>query len=321
MSPKYIIAPLSCFCLLLLTLSVNAQKKEYTLKGYMGVQGGESFHYDMQLKDSVGNLLSGYSSTYQIPENDVKTYVVAELDRTSKTLRIKESTIIHNNYFQSRAIICLVDALLKYSALEKNLYGKLITMTAGNGANCSNGSISFSNKEELDQLFNTTITPPETKKPELKQQPKPIASAATKITPDKPLKVIYDTAVSRPAYQPPPPPKQATITEGKGKMYEWHSDEIVMEIWDGNTVDNDQIKIAYNGNEILKSYVLTKDKKELRFPVGGNELNIISITAINEGSEPPNTANIIIKDGDISYDIMAYNNFGKTALIKIKKKI
>jgi hypothetical protein len=297
---------------------VIAQKNEYLLRGYMGVQGGESFHYDLRLKDSVRNILSGYSSTYQNPENDVRTSVVAELDRDGKTLHIRESTIMQNNNFKSRAIICLVEVQLKYSSLDKNLFGTLITMTAGNGANCSKGSISFSNKDEIDHLFNPSLI-----------NTSPAAPSSSNIVatpPRKPTKVVYDTVVTRrnnlPALpQTPAPPKQTIITEGQDKTYQWNSDEIVFEIWDGTTVDNDRVTILLNGTEVLKDYVLAKNKKELRLPIGGNELNIISILALNEGSEPPNTANITIKDGDVSYDIMAHNKFGKTALIKIKKKM
>lgn len=313
---KYIHTSFLSVCLFILAPHVMAQKNEYLLKGYMGVQGGESFHYDLRLKDSVRNILSGYSSTYQNPENDVRTYVVAQLDRDGKTIHIKENTIIQNNNFKSRATICLVEVQLKYSNLDKNLFGTLITMTADNGANCSKGSISFSNKEEIDHLFNPSVI-----------NPTPSAlPAAIAAAPRKTARVVYDTVTTRrntpsPTPQIPTLPKQAIITEGQDKTYQWNSDEIVFEIWDGTTVDNDRVTILLNGTEVLKDYMLTKNKKELRLPVGGNELNIISILALNEGSEPPNTANITIKDGDVAYDIMAHNKFGKTALIKIKKKI
>jgi len=293
-----------------------AQQNEYRLNGYMGVQGGESFHYDLRLKDSTGNLLSGYASTYQNPENNVRTYVVAQIDRNSKTLYLKEETIVENNYFKSKAIICLVEVQLKYSSLEKNLYGTLITMTAGNGANCSKGSISFSNKEELDHLFN------------------PVAAAAAPAKPSGPKitvlsrKPSYESRENSNAAMPgdnapkaPIAAPAAVITEGQDKTYLWQSDEIVLEIWDGTAVDNDRVAILFNGTEVLPDYTLTKTKKEIRLPVGGNELNIISIKALNEGSEPPNTANITIRDGSTSYDIMAHNKFGRSALIKIRKKI
>src|ERR1700748_213084 len=196
---KFSLATLFALCLLIASLQSNAQRNEYTLKGYMGVQGGESFHYDLKLKDSTANLLCGYSSTYSNPENDVQTYVVAEIDRSAKTLHVKESTIIHNNYFKSNVIICLVESNLKYSSLEKNLFGKLITVTAGNGANCSNESISFSDKNEIDNLFNP-----------MAKTAAPVAAVSTpKPATAKAKKITYDTLPSTPRYVPPPPPKQA----------------------------------------------------------------------------------------------------------------
>ncbi|MBE8968977.1 hypothetical protein IQ277_22970, partial [Nostocales cyanobacterium LEGE 12452] len=87
----------------------------------MGVQGGESFTYKLELKDSVRNILSGYAYTYLNEKNDVKTYVIAEADRDKKTLFIREATIIHNHYFESKALICLVEALLVYSNTEHTL--------------------------------------------------------------------------------------------------------------------------------------------------------------------------------------------------------
>jgi hypothetical protein len=296
------------------SVTATAQKMSYQLKGFMGVQGGESFTYKLELKDSTRNLLSGYGYTYLNEKNDVKAYVVAEVDRSQKTLMVRELRIVYNNYFRSNAIICLVEALLTYSSKEQNLSGSLITMTAGNGANCSRGSITFADASELDQLFN----------------PKVAAIASTPVTqsgttPRKPLKVVYDTLPkSRPTVVLSPGTaenkKPDNITEGKDKTYSWHSDQIVVELWDGNNVDNDQVTVLFNGNEVLKHYTLSKEKKKLNFPVGGNELNIITIVAENEGADPPNTANIMLWDNTVSYEVIAHNTIGKRALIKIRKK-
>lgn len=293
---------------------LHAQKNEYSLKGFMGVQGGESFTYKLELKDSVRNILSGYAYTYLNEKNDVKTYVIAEADRDKKTLFIREATIIHNHYFESRALICLVESLLTYNNTEHTLSGPLTTMTAGNGASCSKGSITFTNVTELNNLFN----------PELKGE-LPVAQAAQKPVPAKAPKIVYDTLrKSKPATVTTKPvpeiKKPETITEGKDKTYRWQSDNIVLEIWDGNNEDNDRVTILFNGTELLKDYVLTKQKKKLSIPVGGNELNIITIVANNEGGDPPNTANILLSDNDVQYDVIAHNTIGKRALIKIMKK-
>lgn len=310
---------LRTLCLLLTALLLPAglfAQSTYSLKGFMGVQGGESFTYRLDLKDSAGNLLSGYAYTYLDEKKDVKAYVIAEADRSQKTLKIRETTIVHNHYFQSRATICLVEALLSYSAAEKNLSGPLITMTAGNGASCARGSISFSNTAELEQLFHpaqTEKTPPVT---------------AVKTEPKKPARVIYDTTTKarqpKPAVVQPAKPvaKQPDqITEGKDKTYYWEDSEIVLELWDGNNEDNDQVTILYNGETVLQHYILKREHKQLHLPVGGNGLNIITVIAENEGGDPPNTANILLRDGDTSYEIIAHNTIGKKALIRIRKKL
>jgi hypothetical protein len=301
------------FFLLLATIAVQAQKNEYVLKGFMGVQGGESFTYRLELKDSVRNLLSGYAYTYLNEKNDVKAYVVAEVDRGAKSLLVKELSIVYNNYFRSNAIICLVDALLTYK--DGSLSGPLITITAGNGANCSKGSITFANAAELEQVFNP--------KPPAAATPPPVAKPRVKS--DKPIKIVYDTLPknrSAATVQPVVPAVKTPdkITEGKDRTYSWQSKEIVMELWDGNNVDNDKVTILLNGTEVLKGYTLSKQKQKLTFPVGGNELNIITVVAENEGSDPPNTANIMLWDGDVSYEVVAHNTIGKRALIKIRKK-
>ncbi len=298
---------------------LKAQQAQYHLKGFMGVQGGESFTYKLELRDSTQNLLTGYAYTYLDEKHDVKADVVATVDRSQKTLLVRERNIVYNNYFKSNAIICLVEALLTYSNKERNLSGPLITMTAGNGASCSKGSITFANAEELDQVFNPVIAAAPGVAPATKPVVKPV------ITPGKQAKIIYDTL---PKQQVAPLPVAAkteskvpdNITEGKDKSYNWQSEQIVMEIWDGNEVDNDKITVLLNGNEVLKSYSLVKAKKKLILPVGGNELNIITIVADNEGGDPPNTANIRLWDNDIAYDVIAHNAVGKKALIKIRKK-
>lgn len=303
--------------LLLFHQRLAAQQYPYQLNGFMGVQGGEMFTYKLELKDSVPGILSGYSYTYLNKENDVKTYLVAEVNKQNKTIYLKEKEIVYNNYFKSKAIICLVEAVLSYKANEGILSGTLNTNTAGSfNTNCSKGSVNFTKPAEVNALFNTQpVAEPE----------KPIAKP-----PVKPTRIIIDTLPQKkpvtelptvPKNAPPLIPKPAQITEGQDKEYVWQSDQIVFEIWDGNSVDNDKVNILLNGNMYLANYTLSKDKKRITIPIGGNELNIIAIEALNEGGEPPNTAHINIWDNENKYEIIAHNKMGKKAIIRIRKKI
>lgn len=309
----HLLATIGLILITAVSAQVFAQKKQYSLKGFMGIQGGESFTYILDLHDSAGNMMSGYGYTYANEKNDVKAAIVATIDRSNNTINLREVSILYNNYFVSKATICLVDAKLVYNKNEQTLSGPLNTNTAGNGAECSKGSISFSNAGEINAIFNAVPLSTNPEKPVVQETPKPVIK--------KPAVIVYDTlAKVKPKATQPEIKKTESITEGKGKTYNWQSENIVLEIWDGNNEDNDRVTILMNGEEVLKNHVLTKEKKKLTLPAGGNELNIITIVANNEGNDPPNTANILLSDNDIQYEIIAHNTVGKKAMIHIKKK-
>jgi len=315
-----------CFLLLLCSgkLLLAQDKRSYELDGYMGVQGGASFNYNLQLKDSTGPFLSGYSYTYQVRGKVVKTYLSAEINKAQKTLRIKEQAIIYNHGFKSDAVICLVEALLTYDKDQGVLSGPLITKTVDNGRSCSSGSLSFSNKEQIKALFAPTA-------PVTEKAAKDNIAQKTNTDPDQQLQAYFEHQQPHKTFKPiaqiekkgrdsnkVAAPK--SITEGENGTYLWTSDKIIFNIWDGGTEDDDRVDVFYNGKKVLANYTLKNKKKELILAIGGNQLNIISIFAINEGNKPPNTANISIQDGSKTYDIIAHNTVGKKAILMIKKQ-
>ena len=113
--------------------------------------------------------------------------------------------------------------------------------------------------------------------------------------------------------------EEEKVTAGVEKLYEWHSDTVVIDVWDGGTVDGDRITIQFNGQPVLTSYSLVKEKKQLRLPIAGAGVNTILIMAENEGYDPPNTASMLLTDGATRYSILAYNKKGNASLIKIKR--
>ncbi len=316
------------FSLLLLTFLVSnsiqviANQEEFNLKGYMGVQGGESFNYNLQLRDSSDHYLVGYGFTYNDPNKDVKTSVTAIINRAEKTLYIQEKNIIHNRGFKSKAVICLVESRLSLDEKSNNLTGTLITRTSDNGLTCGRGSLSFNNTEEINRIFAERTVAEEAAN---------VKNSSPGVNPNRKLhahfqqqkqreEVILRQRKAQQNQNKSEKPSTQTITEGKSGSYKWKSDKIILNLWDGGTVDNDKVTILYNGQVVLENYTLKKEKKELILPIGGNELNIISIVAINEGNEPPSTANISIEDNGQIYLIVAHNRVGKNSLIEIRKE-
>ena len=290
--------------------SLIAQQKSYDLKGYIAIEGGESFTYKLIFKDSVG-FLKGYSVIYANDKQDVKTIIEGRIDRANKTVQFSETLIEYNHGFESKVTLCLVQATLKYKCSKGNCaLGGSITSSDVSNATCSAGSITFQDQEALAKLFSDA---PE--KDTLAIVKRPAAKIEAPISIKK-VKVVYDTPTRRTQILSGP----EEITSGVEKVYEWTTDTLCVEVWDGGRVDDDKISILLNNVNLLKHYVLSNQKKILKvyLPKGSN--NQLVILAENEGNEPPNTADLLLRDGAKEYRIVAYNNIGQEAIIKINRK-
>lgn len=297
--------------------SFAQDKPIYFLKGYLGVQGGESFHYDIELKDSTNNLLTGYAYTYDQPGKDVKAAIVVAIDRTNKTIQINESDIIYNKGFTSKAVICLLETFLKWEKPDQ-LKGTILTkIDGGAGLPCSKGSLTFSNEKEIVALFDG-IQQEKTKTDTVKQA---VGINKPRIDSTKPKVYIDKTQSGNTAKENKVIIRKREITEGKDEVLQWETDKIELHIWDGTAIDGDRVTVLLNGDVVLNDYAILKEPHKILLSIGANEMNIITIIANNEGAEPPNTANLLLKDGEKEYPILAYNTIGKKAIIKIKKVI
>ena len=275
----------------------SAQTKQTTLTGSLVMKTGEVFPYKLVFTDS-GNVVKGYSLTYKEP-NETKTAIRGTLDKQMRTLSFKEKDIIYSHSVQTKAYMCLVNASLEYvqDGNGKALKGPATSRESDN-TSCTPGEIIFNDDKELQNLFSyhdqfdTVIT----MKKKVKE-PMPVATET----------VAQETM------------EQEKVTAGVEKLYEWHSDTVILDLWDGGTVDGDHVTIKFNGKSVLTNYSLVKEKKQLRLPVAGTDVNTLVILAENEGYDPPNTASLMLIDGSIKYSILAYNNKGNSSLIKIKR--
>jgi len=76
------------------------------------------------------------------------------------------------------------------------------------------------------------------------------------------------------------------------------SPNLVVKLYDHKRIDGDIVSINYKGNWIIDKYKLTASRYEFKLDVEeGAKDNYLLFYANNLGSEPPNTAAIIIEDG------------------------
>jgi hypothetical protein len=290
--------PLIRRTMLLLTLLCVCQMataQQYMLTGMLKMNTGEQFPYKLIFTEAGGHI-KGYSLTYKEPAQ-IRTSVTGTLNRSGRTLSFRENEIVVGGNINTRAYMCLVEAELDYSRTASGdvLTGDIDTHEADRTA-CTGGTVEFRDPAELKRLFVG------------EEQFDTVITMGRKNRPAPPSAVVA-----------PPPPTTEKITSGSDKYYEWHSDTAVVELWDGGNVDGDRITVIFNGETYLNNYYLLKQKKTLRLPLKPTGMNTMAIIAENEGSEPPNTADMVLYDGAMAYSIVAYNNKGQTALVKMKR--
>lgn len=95
--------------------------------------------------------------------------------------------------------------------------------------------------------------------------------------------------------------------------------ELTLTLWDHNLIDGDRVSLNLNGEWILESYTLQKEKKAINLTLTQKE-NILIMHAINLGTSPPNTATIVINDGQTEQTFILNSNEGKSEAITIRLK-
>lgn len=98
------------------------------------------------------------------------------------------------------------------------------------------------------------------------------------------------------------------------------SDSLRIDFYDNGEIDGDSVSVFFNNQLLAFSQKLST--RSLHFDIGidTTKLNELSMFADNLGSIPPNTALMIITDGDKQHEIRLSSSLEKNATIRIKRK-
>jgi hypothetical protein len=95
-----------------------------------------------------------------------------------------------------------------------------------------------------------------------------------------------------------------------------HAQDVFISIWDHGGYDADTISLGLNGSYLLRRYELRERKYKFDLPVVEGE-NLLVMYAHNLGKYPPNTATLLIVDGDKTHKIQLNSNLNTSQGIKI----
>lgn len=103
---------------------------------------------------------------------------------------------------------------------------------------------------------------------------------------------------------------------------EVESDSLLVNFYDNGEVDGDSISVFFNDQ--LLSFNRLLSAKAIQFKIGLDTLrayNEVTMFADNLGAIAPNTALMIVYDGDKRHDIRLSSNLEKSATVRIRKKM
>jgi hypothetical protein len=137
------------------------------------------------------------------------------------------------------------------------------------------------------------------------------------------IKALQEAAMGNLEAEPDPIVKKA-VEELNKRVFdvveeiEIESDSVSVSLYDNGEVDFDTVSIFYDKNLVLAKNMLSD--KPIAFKLGVDSIHEVSMYAENLGQLPPNTALLIVMDGDKRHEIRLVSNFIKNSTIRLRKK-
>lgn len=101
------------------------------------------------------------------------------------------------------------------------------------------------------------------------------------------------------------------------KEIEIYSDSISVSLYDNSEIDFDTVSLFYNKKLIAYKKMLSD--KPIKFTLAVDSLEEISMFAENLGKLPPNTALLLVYDGDRRHEISISSDYVKNGTIRFRK--
>ena len=105
------------------------------------------------------------------------------------------------------------------------------------------------------------------------------------------------------------------------KDLEVESDSIRITFYDNGDIDGDTISVFLNGEAVLTNQMITDRGTNIYLKLDSMKtMNEISMFAQNLGKYPPNTALMVVTDGNTRYEVYLSSSLTSNATVRIKKK-
>ncbi len=338
---------------------INGQWRGFfNSKGDIVLSGGENTEYVLEIEIKDSNI-TGYSYTYfQDRKYYVICSLTGTYYKSTKSMRVTETAKVKGSTPLNWSD-CLQTHILTYQKQGDTEEMKGSWRTApGQLGDCGTGVTTLTRRTLSKDLssFNkpNTNTPFSSPKPAAKthvlsDKNKSVSSAAPVTKTKPPVKqnktVTPPVAKNNPVHKTEALPKimpdkiiadikkqneiVPVITEmgfeKRGseilKTIEITNENFMVTLYDNGAVDGDSISLFYNGKLILSHKMLSEKPISLTLDATTNHaVNELTMYAENLGTIPPNTALMVVTDGDSRYEVRISSDLKKSGTIRFIHK-
>jgi hypothetical protein len=289
---------ISVFILLILhyNLCISQIKKEQEFVGTIQLENKEIISFKLNYKEFSDGKITGTSLTDIYGNDRTSSNIIGTIDTKKNKISFQETRNISTKSKSKVEDFCFIqvkDASFKSNNGKSIIYGSFIAKFS-NGKNCAKGNIYLVNTNYLEKLESDYLNKNYIKNSD--------TLSAIKVKVNN-LKLNAEST---------------TIKKNEVLQLNWSTNDLVLEIWDGEQEDQDEIEVYINDIKIVDKILLKRQKKVIVVLLK-EELNTITIVGVNEGLSAPCTANIILKDGEIQTKVTSVLKKQEKTTIKINK--
>ena len=337
---------------------INGQWRGYfNSKGDIVLSGGDNTEYVLEIEIN-GSAITGYSYTYfQDRKYYVICSLTGTYYKSTKSMRVTETAKV-KGFTPPGWSDCLQTHILTYEKTvdKEEMKGSWRT-AAGQLGDCGTGSTTLSRRTLSKDLSsfnkpkkNTPFSGPKSsaKIPDLADKNKKavapsIAKTKPSVKSNKPARPMLakkePIIKTRPLLKTMPEKimpdvkKQTELIPVIANVnFEKRSSEVLktieiagesfkVSLYDNGIVDGDSISLFYNGKLILSHKMLSEKPITLTLDATTDHtINELTMYADNLGAIPPNTALMVVTDGDSRYEVRISSDLKKSGTIRFIHK-
>jgi len=310
------------------------------IRTLMGAGSETSYVLELEVK---GSAVSGYSYTYFTDIGPKRYFTICRIagtfDRETESMVVTEVERIKYNT-PPEILNCFQVHRLRYEKGPGNTeYLKGDWYPAPN-QNCGGKGETVLSREKMTRTPFAVKIPPKSNVTAQSRKPAPEKKQPARAVPAQPKNetaqvpprtksVTTEIPVERPAEKThvdkelkleyPPAPVYKGFEKRKSEVVKSINIEnavFQVDFYDNGVIDGDSISVFYNGKLILSNKMLTAQPLTLTLSVDKNyKYNTLTMYAENLGSIPPNTALMIVRDGNKRYEVRMESSLTKSGTV------